>query len=85
VDLSKVPAVGIVDARRILWSESLGRLVVTVRPANAQAFEALLGSGAVAIGEVLAQPVVEIAQGTSPVLTVAVDDCLAAWKRPFKA
>ena len=84
-DLAKVPALGTHDPRRLLWSESLGRLVVTVRPANAQAFETLLGSDAMAIGEVLAQPVVQIVQGPSPVLTVSVSDCLVAWKRPFKA
>jgi phosphoribosylformylglycinamidine synthase len=84
-DLEKVPAHGMADPRRILWSESLGRLVVTVRPMDAKAFEDILGGGAVAVGEVLPDPVVEIVRGKSPVLSVAVEDCLVAWKRPFKA
>lgn len=85
VDLEKVPAQGTTDPRRLLWSESLGRLVVTVRPGDIAAFEAIMGFGAVAVGEVLARPVVEIVQGDAPVLSVSVDECVSAWKRPFQA
>jgi phosphoribosylformylglycinamidine synthase subunit PurSL len=84
-DLDKVPTQGVTDSRRILWSESLGRLVVTVRPEDAKAFETVLGGAAVAIGEVLSNPVVEFFRGDSPVLSVSVEECLAAWKRPFGA
>jgi len=85
-DLSKVPAPGLSDARRLLWSESLGRLVATVRPSDAADFEAMLEPGSfAAIGEIAAEARLEIHDGGVPVLSVSVGDCLAAWKRPFRA
>jgi len=85
-DLSKVPAREVSDPRRLLWSESLGRLVVTVRPADAGSFEALLEPGSfAAIGEILSDPLLEILLDAAPVLSVSVEDCLAAWKRPFRS
>jgi phosphoribosylformylglycinamidine synthase len=85
-DLAKVPAQGVSDARRLLWSESLGRLVVTVRAADTAAFEkAMTGSVCACVGEVVATPTVEISQGATPVLSVPVDACVAAWKKPFGA
>jgi phosphoribosylformylglycinamidine synthase len=85
-DLSKVPARGVSDPRRLLWSESLGRLVATVRPSDAAAFEACLEPGSfAAIGEILADARLEIVQGGAPVLSASVEDCLAAWKKPFRA
>jgi phosphoribosylformylglycinamidine synthase len=84
-DLSKVPAREVSDPRRLLWSESLGRLVVTVRPADAPAFEALLEPGSfAAVGEILSDPRLEIFLEAVPVLSASVEDCLAAWKRPFR-
>jgi len=85
VDLEKVPTEGVSDSRRVLWSESLGRLVVTVRSVDAKAFEAILGGAAVAVGEIVTNPVVEITRGETSVMSVSVEECLVAWKRPFKA
>jgi len=85
-DLDKVPAPGVTEARRLLWSETLGRLVVTVRPGDATAFEkAMSGSVYARVGEVTASTTVEFAQGGKPVLSASVDDCVKAWKKPFGA
>ena len=86
VDLAKVPAPGLSEARRILWSESLGRLVATVRPSDAAAFEkAMTGTVCARVGEVVSAPAVEVVQGPASVLSVPVDDCVKAWKKPFGA
>ncbi len=86
VDLARVPREGVEDPRRILWSESLGRLVVTVRKSQTSAFEKLMRPNAFErIGEITADGRLEIAKGADAVLTVSVDECVAAWKRPFQA
>jgi len=85
-DLSLVPAQGVSDSRRLLWSESLGRLVVTVAPANAEAFEqALAGHVCARVGRIVSQPRVVVVHAGAPILDVAVEACVEAWKKPFQA
>jgi phosphoribosylformylglycinamidine synthase len=85
-DLALVPSDGVTDPRRLLWSESLGRLVVTVEKRLTSSFEKLMRPNTFArIGEILPEPRVEIVNGAQPVLSASVEECLAAWKRPFSA
>lgn len=84
--LDDVPVQGVTETRRLLWSESLGRLVVTVAPADASAFEAALAGHVFArVGQIVAEPVVVVSHGGAKVLEATVDDCVAAWKAPFSA
>jgi len=86
VDLAKVPAEMVSDSRRILWSESLGRLVVTVHRSQTSAFEKLMRPNPFErIGEVTADARVEISHAGAQILSASVDECLAAWKKPFQA
>jgi phosphoribosylformylglycinamidine synthase II len=84
--LDDVPVLEVSETRRLLWSESLGRLVVTVSPADASAFEAaLLGHVFARIGQIVAEPVVVVSHHGAKVLEASVDECVQAWKAPFQA
>jgi len=85
-DLDRVPSTNDLDARRLLWSESLGRLVVTVSPGHAKAFEETLRGHAFAkVGQILSEPKVVFVVGGETVLEASVEACVEAWKRPFQA
>lgn len=85
-DLAEVPTENVTGARRILWSESLGRLVVTIKKGQSSAFEKLLRPAPFErVGEITADNRVEIAMAGTPVLSASVDECLQAWKKPFQA
>jgi phosphoribosylformylglycinamidine synthase len=67
-----------------LYAESNSRLLVTVRPENAAAFEARFAGQVFArVGEVLAGDALEIVRDGEPVLTVPVADLVLAWKVPL--
>jgi len=89
IDLAKVPfdgeAAGQSDAV-LLFSESASRLLVTVRPEKAEAFEAALaGSVLACIGEVSAGPALTI-KGLSgaEVINSDLGVLKAAWQAPLK-
>ncbi len=85
-DLAKVPTENVTDPRRLLWSESLGRLVVTIKKSHSSSFEKLIRPARFErIGEVTAEARVEISMGATPVLSASVEECLQAWKKPFGA
>ena len=84
--LDAVPAQGVTDSRRLLWSESLGRLVVTVSPTRTAAFEtAMAGHPFARIGHIVSTPRIAITHKDATVLDVSVDECVTAWKAPFNA
>ncbi|MCB9497116.1 MAG: phosphoribosylformylglycinamidine synthase [Fibrobacteria bacterium] len=86
VDLDLVPSRGVADARRLLWSESLGRLVVTVSPDRCADFESYLQGHVLArIGTIVADPRVVARLSGAKVLDRSVEECVAAWKAPFRA
>lgn len=67
-----------------LFSESAGRLVVTVSPKHRDAFEtALAGLPLRLLGEVVAEPVLRIA-GRSGVLTMELSKLKEAWQRTLR-
>ncbi|MEN9307022.1 MAG: phosphoribosylformylglycinamidine synthase, PurS and PurL domain [Fibrobacterota bacterium] len=85
-DLSKVPVDGVTDSPRILWSESLGRLLVTVKKGQTSSFEKLMRPNPFErIGEVTADGRIEIVHGANQILSASIDEALAAWKKPFQA
>jgi phosphoribosylformylglycinamidine synthase len=72
-----------------MFSESAGRYLVEVAPADALAFETLLGTAAHRIGSVVADPVLRLSarsvtltdtQRAETLLEVALADLLAAWQ-----
>lgn len=84
--LDPVPSQGVTDSRRLLWSESLGRLVVTVAPEMAAAFEAAMAGHVCAkIGQIVSAPRVKVEHKGAKVLDVGVEECVKAWKKPFAA
>jgi phosphoribosylformylglycinamidine (FGAM) synthase-like enzyme len=86
VDARRVPAA---DHRTdtLLFSESAGRFIVTVDPVRRRDFEALFtGCPCACIGTVSAEPVLRV-EGLdgAVVISAAVADLKASWKRPFGA
>ncbi|MGE4298260.1 MAG: AIR synthase-related protein [Desulfovibrionaceae bacterium] len=83
VDLADMPVPGCetMDATARLYSESASRLLVTVRPDNAPAFEALFAGQPLArIGAVTAAPELALTWNGAPVLRQGVDALTTAWK-----
>ncbi|MEE4607827.1 MAG: AIR synthase-related protein, partial [Desulfobacteraceae bacterium] len=84
-DLGKVPAAGVDRNDTLLFSESAGRLIVTVDPARRAEFDAVFRKMPCAcIGELTEEPVLELSGlDGRPALAEAVSELKAAWKRPF--
>ena len=85
LDLSRVPAAGKLSNDTLLFSESAGRFIVTVRPENKDAFEAVFkGLPCACAGRVTEERVLDIsAIDSAPLCSVPVDDLRYAWKKPF--
>ncbi|MEW5774808.1 MAG: AIR synthase-related protein [Thermodesulfobacteriota bacterium] len=85
LDVARVPTCpGDMETTDALYAESNSRLLVTVKPADAAAFEArFAGQVCARVGEVLAGDTVEIVRGDAPVLSLPVADLAAAWKAPL--
>jgi len=81
LDLSAAPAdAGLLDTA-LLYSESQSRLVVTVRPESAKAFEALFaGQDLGLLGRVGAGPELSLKRGAATVLRAPVEELAAAFK-----
>lgn len=83
VDLDLVPACPAAGMapETILYSESAGRLLVSVSPDKAEALEALFkGLHLACIGAVTREPVLRVRQGSREILHAGVEDLAAAWK-----
>lgn len=84
VDLASLPGAGGLAPVAKLFSESQSRFVVTVRPSDKQAFEAALaGSASALLGTVTEAPSLEIADGSSHLLSAALDLMFERWRRPL--
>ncbi|MBI3992458.1 MAG: phosphoribosylformylglycinamidine synthase, partial [Candidatus Lambdaproteobacteria bacterium] len=69
----------------LLFSESPGRLVVTVTPERRAAFErAMAGTPCVAVGTVVAAPTLTIAAAAQPWLALPLAQLKAAWQAPLR-
>jgi phosphoribosylformylglycinamidine synthase len=84
VDLDAVPRCGVDRDDVALFSESAGRLVVTVAPGNAAAFEAAMGSEAARVGEVTAaRRLVVRGLGGDLAVDADIDALKRAWQTPL--
>ena len=84
VDLDLAPARGGLDALRRLFSESTGRYLVTLDPARAEEFEALLADiPFAAVGRVARHRRLVIAAAGRTVVDQAVGALRRAWRRRF--
>jgi phosphoribosylformylglycinamidine synthase len=84
-DLAKVPVEGALDDAAVLFSESAGRFLVTVKPADQAAFENEMRDQVFAcIGEVTAAADLVVAgQGGSVLTSLNADAMRRSWKTPF--
>ena len=85
VDLARVPASEVHRNSAMLFSESAGRFIVTVDPANRNHFEKLFEPSTCAcIGTVSATPELIIkGVNNKPITSLSVSDLKTAWKKPF--
>jgi phosphoribosylformylglycinamidine synthase len=85
IDLGQVPVKDVDRDDTLLFSESAGRLMVTVDPKNRSAFEALFSDLPCAcIGQVTEAPELVIKGiDQQTILSVSVKEIKASWKRPF--
>ena len=85
VSLKRVPVDRVERDDAILFSESAGRFIVTVDPANREAFEkSFSGLACSCIGLVTAEPDVVIkGLKDTELVSAPVQDFKAAWKKPF--
>jgi phosphoribosylformylglycinamidine synthase len=85
VDLARVPAEDVGRDDLLLFSESAGRFITTVEPANRQAFEKLFKESACAcIGTITADnefTIKRMNHGT--IVSATVQDLKSFWKMPF--
>ncbi|MEB3220619.1 MAG: hypothetical protein VKS61_00935, partial [Candidatus Sericytochromatia bacterium] len=65
----------------LLFAESASRLVVTVNPAWAGAFEAAMAGEAVRVGHVTAEPCLRLGCGDATWIDVANEALEGAWRR----
>jgi len=83
-DLKAVPAEGIERNDELLFSESQSRFVVTVSPANREAFEALFTDDCARIGTVIPEGVLRIdGLGGKRIIEEELAALKAAWQRPL--
>jgi phosphoribosylformylglycinamidine synthase len=84
-DIRRIPSAGENRDDTLLFSESAGRFIVTVDPRRRVEFEsALEGLPCACIGSVTAEPVMRVdGLNGGALVSLAVSDLKAAWKRPF--
>jgi phosphoribosylformylglycinamidine synthase len=85
IDLAKVPGAQGLSNSRILYSESAGRFIVTVAPANKVEFEKLFSDLAMAcVGVTTQTPLIKISgKNNGILLTEEITLLKETWKKPF--
>ncbi|GAB4257278.1 phosphoribosylformylglycinamidine synthase subunit PurS [Deferrisoma sp.] len=85
-ELGRVPLEGVTRDDELLFSESAGRFVVTVRPEHVEAFERVLAGSAFApVGEVTAEPELVLrGLGGDVVVRARIDELKRAWQAPLE-
>jgi phosphoribosylformylglycinamidine synthase len=85
VDLRSLPFQEKLSATRLLYSESAGRLIVSVDPEKKGAFEDVMsGLDCVCVGRVCEDDILSIVNGPGDVIVKErVGDLKEAWKKPF--
>jgi phosphoribosylformylglycinamidine synthase len=84
-DLAKVPSRGVDRDDTVLFSESAGRFIVSVAPANQADFENQMAGWPVAcVGHVTERPELTITGSDgNPIVSLTIEQMKAAWKGPF--
>ncbi len=83
IDLSAVPQCGCQNALELLYSESQSRLVASVKPENAQAFEALFAGQHFARIGVVGGGELTLRQGGKPLASCGVESLAESFKAPL--
>ncbi len=91
VDLDRVPMDGIDRNDTLLFSESAGRVIVTLDPARREVFEkimtglpcACVGTVTETGGELIINGLGAAGGGDTPLIRLSIDALRSAWKRPF--
>ena len=84
LDLDLLPREGSLGRPARLFSESCGRLLVTVAPGDRTAFEKALGSAALGlIGRATGRQRLRITDGPRELLDLPLEELKAAWLKPF--
>jgi phosphoribosylformylglycinamidine synthase II len=86
IELGKLAVDGAMRADRLLFSESASRLLVTIKPADRERFEALFaGQDATCIGRVTSEKFLKIAGLYGEILVRSrIDDLKEAWQNPLR-
>ncbi len=85
VDLALVPAEGVSDPLRLLFSESASRLVAEVEPEKAAAFEeAMAGTVWARVGETSRRRALTVRRGRRRVLSLSLAEMREAWSAPLR-
>ncbi|WP_035068118.1 AIR synthase-related protein [Nitratidesulfovibrio termitidis] len=83
-DIAAAPVADDMTATELLYAESASRLLVTVKPGNAAAFEArFAGSACACIGEVTADAVLTLTAQGAPLLAEGVEGLARSFKGTF--
>jgi len=84
VDLTKLPGAVLADGAA-LFSESQGRIIVSIAPENRESFEqAMLGNSFALIGKVAKNNLEIIGRSRKPVVNLATAAALSAYRAPLK-
>lgn len=86
VDLNSVPSGGMLRDDYKLYSESQGRLLVSVDPEKAMAFEEIFkGFPCAKIGKALPEPRIEVkGKGDKIIIAATIEECLNSYKGKFR-
>jgi phosphoribosylformylglycinamidine synthase len=83
VDLQSVTDENLSDPA-LLFSESQGRLVLTVSPSQSKDFEAAMaGHPCFRIGTVVSNQTVTVTRGGRELLSLSLDELFTAWRKPL--
>ena len=84
IDLARAPGAGDLEPHQGLFSESTGRMIVSVRPGDRERFEELTaGIPAAFVGKVRADGVLLLRWEGRELARLEIDELRAAFKRPF--
>jgi phosphoribosylformylglycinamidine synthase len=82
-DIANVKTEGKLTDTQILYSETASRIIITVRPENAEAVEAFFESDILRIGRVTSERRLKIKGTGGIIIDSSIDELKAAWKEPL--
>ena len=82
-DIANVKTKNKLTDTQILYSETASRIIITVRPENTEAVEAVFGNDISQIGHVLLEKRLKIKGSNGIIIDSSIDELKAAWKEPL--